>query len=151
MRVELLKNTSNTNSINRSFSKTTILEGVLKEGSDILSPVILCDFDYNPADYNMMHIPAFNRYYFVHLKNVRATLWEVIADDVDVLYSNKDAILNLNAIIDKQENNYNQYINDGSYVSELDTFPEVKVFSSGFNDNGQFILITAGGNGGVNA
>ncbi len=145
MQIELYTNTHNTNSLTRTFVNTRTLNGVLKEGSDMLSPTVLIESEDNPTGFNMMHIPAFDRYYFVHFKNVRATLWEVIADEVDVLFSNRNRLLNLTCIIDKQEKNYNNYIDDGSYVAQVDTFPEVIKFNGGFNETGEFVLITTGG------
>ena len=51
------------------------------------------------------------------------------------------------AIIDKVENfgvAYN-YINDGSWVNTNRMNQSIINFANGFNDNGEFILITAGG------
>lgn len=144
MQVELLRNIANTNSFSRNFTANVSLNCVLKEGSDALNPTILVEIS-NPTKYNMMRIPDFeNRYYFIGWRNVNNNLWEAYATEIDVLYSYKSEILALNAIIDKQEVYENNYINDGSYVSEVKTFYETKAFPEGFNDDPEFILITAG-------
>lgn len=143
MEIKLLQNTSNTNSMTRNFRASQSLEGTLKEGSDVLSPNILI-YHQNPSAYNMCYIKEFNRYYFVEFENVRNNIWMMKALGVDVLYTYKDFILQLNAIIDKQEKSYNEMLDDGSYLNQVNTFPEVISFSNGFSDDGQFVLITAG-------
>lgn len=145
MTVELLKTKSNTNSFTREFSKNNSYDCVLKEGSDVLSPSIVLNIS-NPTDYNEMYIPDFGRYYFIGWENLSNDLWRAYAKEVDVLFTYKEAILSLTAVIDKQEHNYNALLDDGSYISQVNSFDEIKKFSDGFNDNGEFILITAGGN-----
>ena len=62
--------------------------------------------------------------------------------------SNKNAIRNLTCIIDKQENSAttysDKYLDDGSFITECRTFNSILNFPQGFNDAGEFILITAG-------
>lgn len=144
MNVQLLKNTSNTNSFSRSFAKNKTYSCVLKEGSDALNPSITLEIE-NPTDYNEMYIPEFGRYYFIGWENISNSLWRAYAKEIDVLYTYRDQILNLQAVIDKQETNFNKLLDDGSYISQVNSFDEIKRFSGGFNDSGEFILITAGG------
>ena len=49
-------------------------------------------------------------------------------------------------IIDKQQysSNYSRFLDDGSYINEVRTFIEIANFQNGFNDDGEFILLTAG-------
>ena len=63
----------------------------------------------------------------------------------------KNEILNQSVIIDKQENDddASKYLDDGSYVTENRTFTEILNYPNGFNENPEYILITAGG--GINA
>ena len=64
----------------------------------------------------------------------------------DVLESFKSDILNSSCILNKRSGmgKSNILFDDGSYVNEIDTFTEVAKFSSGFNESGEFILLTAG-------
>ena len=59
--------------------------------------------------------------------------------------SYKDEILNLDCIVNKQENNSTPYINDNSRIYENRNFTSIINFRNGFDDDGNFILITAGG------
>lgn len=99
------------------------------------------------TQYNYMYIDDFNRWYFINdIVNKSNNRWEIIGE-VDVLYTYRYDILKTNAIIDKSENvdNANLYLDDGSFVMDSRKYNEIKVFESGFNDNGSYILICAGG------
>ena len=65
---------------------------------------------------------------------------------VDVLMSFRAEILQLSAIVDKQSmpENGDEYIDDGSLVTDNVMFTRVHEFSAGFNDGPEYILITAG-------
>lgn len=143
MQVTLYKNTNKTNSFNRNFTGQLTMDCVLKEGSDTLSPELLIESS-NPVDFNEMYIPEFKRYYFIGCENVSNNLWRVYSRGIDTLFTYKNQILALNAIIDKQENIHNDLIDDGSYIRQVNTFPEVVNFNGGFNSNPDYILITAG-------
>ena len=97
--------------------------------------------------YNYMYISEFNRYYFItDIVSVRTNIWTIKAT-VDVLMSFRDDILKSPAIVDKIENEIdaNLYLDDGSFVMDSRKYNEIKEFPNGFNDNGAYILICAGG------
>lgn len=144
MNILLLKNTHNTESTERNFVKSLQIDGYLKDGSDTLTPSIIIEHK-NPTEYTEMYIPNFgDRYYFIKVVNISNNMWELVTTEPDVLYTYANEIKDQIAIIDKQENNANYLIDDGSYLSQVDTFPEISYFPNGFNDDGEFILITAG-------
>ena len=116
------------------------------------NPVLLLAYDGNVADsINYMEIPELNRSYFItDLINLTGGRYEVHGK-VDVLESFKDAVLGLAAIVDKvnDQNTGNLFLDDGSFIVENKEFNTVLNFPSGFNDVGEYILITAGGGGGI--
>ena len=65
---------------------------------------------------------------------------------VDVLMSFRGDITNFDVVAVKQSSKLNsdEYIDDGSLVTNSKTFDRIFNFPNGFNDNGQYILITAG-------
>ena len=144
MQVILYKNTGNTKSFKRNFTKQATYECVLKEGSDALNPEIILETS-NPVDFNMMFIAEFKRYYFIGCENINNNMWRIYSKGVDTLFTYRNELLRLNAIIDKQEYIHNDLIDDGSYVHQVDTFIETVQFigGSGFDDNPSYILITA--------
>lgn len=116
------------------------------------NPVLLLQYDSGTVDkINYMEIPELNRCYFItDLINLTGGRYEVHAK-VDVLESFKNAVLGLTAIVDKvnDQNTGNLFLDDGSFIVENKEFNTVLNFPSGFNDAGEYILITAGGGGGI--
>ena len=144
MEIKFYKNKSEKNKIGKDLHNELSLNGNLREESSIINPTILVEHS-NLTVYNYAYIPEFKRYYFIsEMTSVRNGLWRVSLS-VDVLESYKTDILNLSCIVDKQQNqSYNNYIDDGSYVNSADNFIEIANYQNGFNADGEFILLTAG-------
>ncbi len=155
MQLQLMRYSAERYRINKSgyISNIFAIEGNLLTDTDVLRPVITIEKSNNPIDtnYNYMYIPAFKRYYFASIENNHEKLW-TIKGEVDALYSFMPDIIRNQAIIDKSEgkNNANMYLNDGSYVMDSRKYNYVYKFPSGLSEQGQNILIVAGG-GGANA
>ena len=130
--------------INNRFS----MDGALRNESSVIDPIIVIE-KTNPAKihYNYMYIDEFQRWYYINdIISIRDNVWEIHAH-VDVLYTWYADIGNMECIIDKTEdyNNANFYYDDGSFVKDCRSNVELKEFANGFNENGEFILICAGG------
>lgn len=128
------------------------LDGTLRNDSSVIDPVILIE-KTNPQKpiYNYLYIEEFRRYYFINdWVSVRNKVWELHAH-VDVLFTWRENIKQCKAVIDKSESSgyANYYLDDGSFVMESRKFNEVLPFQSGLSQNGQFILICAGGSDSV--
>lgn len=125
------------------------LNGVFKKNTSYKNVVVEIQRDNNMLDYsyNYMYIDATKRWYFINdIIIVSNNRWEIHAS-VDVLFSYKSDILQSMGIIDKYENEAqsNVYYDDGSIIMDTRDNIEVKQFSNGFNENGSYILICAGG------
>lgn len=93
------------------LTEVITLEGNLRDECSIINPVITIEYEGIP-NFNYIFIPTFNRYYFVdRITSISTTLWE-IEMKVDVLMSFKEALLNCSGFIDRNENEYNEYIPD---------------------------------------
>ena len=146
MVIDLYINSSENNRVSKVLSGKFELTGTLRGETNVINPEILIEHT-NPTGYNYAYIPEFNRYYFINeFTAVRNGLWRVRLA-VDVLETYKTQIKQMPAIIDKQQNkgNSNLYLNDGSYVIDSRSYNTILNFSGGFNNVGEFILITAGG------
>lgn len=146
MNIILYRNHSEPERMIKNLTNEQTLTGYLREQSNVINPEFLIQGD--PADfpsfYNYAYIPDFSRYYFMgDPVAVRSDLI-MLPLSVDVLMSFKDDILSNDAIVDKQRDNGNVYFNDGSWANDSREFYTVKSFTNGFNDNGEYILITAG-------
>lgn len=144
MEIRLYSSSDETNKIDKTLTNEILLNGTLKDETSVINPIILIEAN-NLTQYNYCYIPLFKRYYFIKdITVVRNNLFRLFLD-IDVLMSYKDEILNLDCIVNKQENNSTPYINDNSRIYENRNFTSIINFRNGFDDDGNFILITAGG------
>lgn len=146
MDIIFYKTISEKNRVDKLLTEPFTLSGSLKAGSNLLSPSILVEANEDIAKYNYVYIEDFNRYYYIDtITNVKANLWN-ISLYVDVLFTYRNEIKNLPAIIEKQEGTKytSENYNDGSFRVKEENFTEIIEFSNGFNSNGEFILLTAG-------
>ena len=145
MIINLLRNNSEKNKLNKSLSDLLELTGELKEVTNVLNPEILIEVE-NPTTYNYAHIPAFNRYYFINgFTSVRTGLWR-ISLSVDVLQTYQNEIKSLSGIISNSETiGANNYLTDEVWKSTVKETTNIINFPYGLLDDGEFILITAGG------
>lgn len=138
-------NMSDDREVNKSLTGADTFQGVLREECSIMSPIIRFEKD-GMLRYNYAYIPEFQRYYSVKDRtSYRYGIWDV-SFEVDVLMSFRNDILNLNAVVDKQSlaSVGNEYIDDSSLVTENVMFQTIYNFPNGFNNTGEYILITAG-------
>ena len=145
MEVILYKNSSENNVIGKSLVQIKSVECNLKNDVSVVNPTFVLSYTDSILDSNYCFIPKFNRYYFIDEIIPITGDRSIIKCKVDVLESFKNDIKSLTAIINKQETIADKFIDDGSWVVENKDFLQSYNFSNGFNDNGEFILITAGG------
>ena len=145
MEVILYKNSSENNVIGKSLVQIKSVECNLKNDVSVVNPTLVLSYTDSILDSNYCFIPKFNRYYFIDEIIPITGDRNIIKCRVDVLESFKDDIKSLTAIINKQETIADKFIDDGSWIVENKDFLQSYNFSNGFNDNGEFILITAGG------
>ena len=145
MEVQFYYNISDDRKINKELVEGETFTGQARDEINVMNPVIIFD-KQNVLRYNYAYIPELERYYEIISRNaLREGLWEV-SFSVDVLMSFRNDISNFNVVVDKQSmpQNGDEYIDDGSLVSENVMFKTVYSFPNGFNDTGEYILITAG-------
>lgn len=152
------KNNSMNTRIGKSIDDVITFTGALREGTSILDPVIMVELPEppDPTDpdegtiterqffkCNYAYIQRFNRSYFItDMRSVRNNLVEV-SMHVDVLETYKDDILDTNAIIRRQENKWNLYLDDGCLTAYQNPHVILHKFPSGFT-NETIILAVAG-------
>ena len=91
------------------------LTGYLRQETSIVNPTIVFE-GYNLKNYNYCFIKKFNRYYFVKdIVSVRTNLWS-LSMNCDVLMSYKDEIKELEALIARNENEYDLDIKDDAML-----------------------------------
>lgn len=146
MEIKLYKTSSPRKKLVKDLTDEITLVGTLRAQSSVMSPAFTVQ-DTSVVGYNYCYIPDFGRWYYINgIDALRANLYE-LSLGIDVLMTYAAQIRNNYAIVDKVESlgsAYN-YINDGSWVNTNRMKQSIINFATGFNDNGEFILITAGG------
>ena len=147
MDVKFYYNTSDDRAINKRLLElgNNVFSGVPRDEISVMNPIIRFESD-DILRYNYAYIPSLQRYYsIVDRTAYRQGVWD-ITFAVDVLMSFRYDIAELSVVVDKQSmvKNGNEYIDDGSLVSENVMFQTVYEFPAGFNNTGEYILITAG-------
>ena len=147
MNIVLMLNNSEPERVTKDLQTLATLTGSLKDGTSVINPTIL--LQGTPATIqqivtsNYLQIPDFGRYYFIRdISSVRTNLWE-ISCHVDVLQSYATQIKEQTGIVQRQENKWNLYLNDGSFKVYQNPNVLTKPFPNGFKTN-EFVIAIAG-------
>ena len=144
--ISLFKTASENNRVVKTLTDEKQLSGELRNQTSVLNPSIRIESSDNISTYNYAYIPEFGRYYYIaDITSVRTNCW-TISLRCDVLMSYKDEIHRLNVILNNtQETGLSNYLASPNWVNLVKTKTDIKVFPSGLSEQGEFILITAGG------
>ena len=137
MNLTLYYNASERKVIGKSLRTLGTVKGVLKGDASITSPTFVVEANssyFNGVNY--LYWEETNRYYYIDDIQALTGGRMLFVCSVDVLESFKTQI--------KQQTLSNMYYNDGSFKKDTREFYTIKSFSNGFNDDGEYILITAG-------
>ena len=176
MTITLYKNNSDNIVVDKSLTFLNELDGNFRDDESLINPVILIDktsletfyeiqydnedvqyddediavtLDFNINDTNYLYIKEFNRYYFINDINVYNNQLLILSCHVDVLMSYKDIFRNLNALISRNEYDYDEYIEDEKQLfdykldmNEYDvTINDELNFNPALNDTSKFNYI----------
>lgn len=133
------------NKIDKEFTNQFTVSGTLRKNTSIVNPIIDVEIaDLSQANY--VYIPLFHRYYYI--TNISVTvngLWQIVLS-VDVLKSFAPYIKNLSVILsDSTVTGANDYLNGDIWINKVKQFTDIINFPNGMLENGEYILITAGG------
>ena len=146
MNVSIYKNLSDNSVIGKNKTLVYETECEIKGESSIINPVLILQYNEQLFASNYVYIPAWSRYYFIDDMRVLTGGRVEISLSVDVLESFKDSILELDGILsDTEQTGLNNYLPSESFVVNCKHKTDIVNFSNGLLDNGEYILITAGG------
>lgn len=147
MEIILYYNNSEKIKLDKELTQIGTIEGRLFQNTSITKPSIMFDLDTAVFSANYLYIPQFNRYYFItDVINVSANKWQ-IQGRVDVLTSFKSAIRENTAIIERQENEYNLYLDDKYYRGYQNEDVQYKKFSGSLPSDKYILVVNGGGMG----
>ena len=144
--IKLYHNASPSNKIGKKLNDELVTSNVLlKDDVSILKPVFKVKDVRSIITYNYLYCPDLQRYYFIDdIVSVHNDLWE-ISCHVDVLETYKNGILGQTAVIKRQQNKYNLYLNDPDFMTyNNDTIQTKKFSDSAFTKNLAYVLVVNG-------
>lgn len=143
--VTLKVNSSPNEKIGKNLSAGTDFLCSLKENTSLLKPTIFISSSSNLAGFNYMYISDFGRYYFIDdIVSVHNNQWEV-SGHVDVLETYKTAILNNNAVVKRQESQYNLYLDDPDFHTyNYERIQTLKFPANAFSKALNYVLVLNG-------
>jgi hypothetical protein len=145
MEIQLMYNLSDARCINKQLVDPVSYQGQMRDEVSIMNPVVMIEVESIPR-YNYAYIPDLERYYMVDDITIYRDGLIYVTLSVDVLMSFKRDILSSIAVVDKQamRENGDEYIDDGSLVTDNLMFTTITEYSAGFNDSVEYVLIVAG-------
>lgn len=128
--------------VNKSLSLALATQTIyLKKDTEITRPTIILSAD--TINFNYCYIDAFDRFYYVTgVRNIGADRWEVDLR-VDSLTSFSSDIDNSSGVISRQENDWNLYIDDGTFKVYQNRNIFIYNFTGEFTER-SYILLVAG-------
>ena len=146
MTIQLCNTADETNVINKTIATVDTVTATIKGNSSIINPTLILEYKTPLIGVNYVFIPDWNRYYFVRDMRVATGGRYEIDLYVDVLQSFKEQILKCGVILsDTEQTGLNNYLPSESFVVNCKHKTDIVNFSNGLLDNGEYILITAGG------
>ena len=144
--ISLFKTVSENNRVVKTLTDEKQLSGELRNQTSVLNPSIIIESADNISTYNFAYISEFGRYYYItDIISIRTNCW-VVSMRCDVLMSYKDEIRSMNVILNNtQETGLSKYLSSHNWVNLVKTKTDIKTFPKGLSNEGEFILITAGG------
>lgn len=146
MTIKFYKNLSDKHEVDKKITQVgNDLTGTLRNDSAIVDPVILIeDFtSFNLASCNYAYISEFGRYYYITEIIVKSDKLYEIHMHVDVLMSFKTGIRSNKAVISRQQNLMDLYLNDGVFKTKAYPKYDIIKFPTGFTGY-HYVLTVAG-------
>lgn len=144
MTIDIQYTASEPNRVGKEILTLRRLNGVLRNNSDSINPEILIQGNVEDvAGANYLTIYQFKRHYFIRsVESIRNDLYKINAH-VDVLSTFATAIKGNSAIIKRQANNFNLYLDDGIFKIYQNPIVETFEFPQGFSGH-MYVLTVMG-------
>lgn len=141
MKIDLYKNASSENAIDKIITDKKTFEGTLKNTIDITNFSVIFNFFEEWNNFNYVYIEKLKRYYFVESKKIVNN--SLIQYDLieDVLMSFKDLIRDQNILLTESETAFNGSKNNYMAENKLTVANNYKM-SDLFTSNKSGVLIT---------
>lgn len=145
MKVIFYRNNSDNRVVNKQLTIIKDLNLTRKIEKSIFEPVIEIVKDRDMNNCNYVYIEEFNRFYFVvDIMELDGNIYRITMKE-DVLTSFKNSILNLTALVERQEFKRNTQIVDNELLSQANNNFYCKTVGNYVNNDYNIYLTTCGG------
>lgn len=146
--IELFTNKSTSNTVDKDIVSVGTGTGTLRLKTSITNPIVIFKSDLTAdiiSKTNYAKIQEFNRYYFINgITSIYNNVWQIDMH-VDVLMTYKNEIRNQRAIIARQSQIFNMYLDDGWFMSYQNPIVKTIPFPNRTPfENQEYVLILAG-------
>lgn len=147
MKIQLCLNTSENNTVGKVYTTLATVDCVVKNDCSMFNPTFILQYDgSNLTKVNYIYVADWGRYYYTREREILTGSRYELDGVIDPLESFKTDIKRLNVILDHtQATGKNNYLPSNVWVRNIKNKTNVLTFPSGLLENGEFILITAGG------
>lgn len=145
MTIELYNNASDTENLVKSITLSDTLTGTLRGEADVMNPQILVEDNGSVLSptINYAYITDWGRYYYIDSKESYRNNMVILKLSGDPCMTFANNIKLLSGIVRRQENDWNLYINDGSFMTYANDICYAQNFPTGLNGS-EFVLVTVG-------
>lgn len=147
MVVKFYKTSSDPLQLNKYLTNELELTVQTTDDVDIENPTFLLDLTEPKMNRNYAYVPAWGKYYFLREPQVINGHQIEVSGTVDVLMSNRSAILNAQIIADRSASDYENYMEDnlvsdsGKIITKIRKLPTVFNTQTATNN---YVLILGG-------
>lgn len=142
MIINLYNNESPANKISKNITLITALNGELRGETNVVNPIVRVYATAFPA-FNYARIPAFDRYYYLRdVRQVRTDIWELSLESDPLMSFDLSDVA---GVLVEGQSGGSDYLEHRHFVRNVKTKTNILNFSNGLLENGEYILITAGG------
>lgn len=136
MNIDFYQNKSDDRVVSKSLDSVSTLSSCeIKEDCSILNPVFLVSGSVSSfADVNYCYVPDFLRYYYITDIKTAGNGMTEISCRVDVLMSFSAAFLERDAIVARNQNEFNLMLDDSEFRLYANPHIITNAFNSGFSD-----------------
>ena len=140
--INLYNNESPANKISKNITLIKALSGELRGETNVVNPIVRVYATAFPA-FNYARIPAFDRYYYLRdVRQIRADIWELSLESDPLMSFDLSDVA---GVLVEGKSGGSDYLEHRHFVRNVKTKTNILNFSGGLLENGEYILITAGG------
>lgn len=147
MKISFYKNSSEQNKVDKTLTLVNEYSDCsAKTPLSIINPTFFINDSQFNLNCNYIYVEDLNRFYFItNMTANNNSIWEIDCH-IDVLHTYSQEIKNQYAVIERNTNAVNTYLDDPLFFTYQNPQVVTKEFPNEFDKQFKYVLLTAGGN-----